>query len=153
MTHRVLLTSVGIIAALFTTLVVCGSARTDDSDHKHTGPLDECAKACADCMRECESCSDHCAGLLTSGKKEHLTTFRTCADCAEVCGAAAKIAARHGPMAVTICEACAKACDDCGAACEKHPDDKHMQECAKSCRACAKACRDMIKHAGQEQGK
>jgi hypothetical protein len=56
-------------------------------------------------------------------------------------------------MAVTICEACAKACDDCGIACEKHPDDKHMQECGKACRACAKACRDMIKHAGQEQGK
>jgi hypothetical protein len=153
MNRRVLSCLLGMTAALFTALAVSGSGRTDEADHKHGGPFEECAKACADCMRECESCSDHCARLVASGKKEHLTTWQTCADCGEFCGAAAKIASRHGPMAVTICEACAKACDVCGAACEKTPDDKHMQECAKACRACANACREMIKRVGHEQSK
>jgi hypothetical protein len=137
-----------MIAALVAILAFCASARTDVTEHKHAGPMDECAKACADCMRECESCSDHCAHLLALGKKEHLTTLQTCTDCGEICGAAAKITSRHGPMAVPICEACVKSCDICAAACEKTGDDKHMQECAKACRACAKACRDMIKHVG-----
>ena len=151
MNRRKLLGLLGGSIAGFTTLAAYGSGRAEQSDHDHSGPLEECARVCADCLRECESCSDHCARLLASGKKEHLTTLQTCADCAEVCAAAAKIASRHGPLAVAICEACAKACDICGAACEKTPDDQHMQKCAKACRDCAKACRDMIKHVGHEQ--
>jgi len=150
MNRRQLLSLVGASAAGFTAVAAYGSGPADETDHIHGGRLDECAKACADCMRECESCSDHCARLVASGKKEHLTTLQTCTDCAEVCGAAAKIASRHGPLAVTICEACAKACDVCGAACEKSPDDEHMQKCAKACRDCAKACRDMIKQVGRQ---
>ena len=150
MNRRELIGFLGVSVAGFTALAAPGFGR-EQGEHNHSGPLEECAKVCADCLRECESCSDHCARLLASGKKEHLTTLQTCADCAEVCGAAAKIASRHGPLAVAICEACAKACDICGAACEKAPDDQHMQKCAKACRYCAKACRDMVKHVGHEQ--
>ena len=150
MNRRELIGLLGGSIAGFTTLAAPGFGR-EQGEHNHSGPLEECAKVCADCLRECESCSDYCARLLASGKKEHLTTLQTCADCAEFCAAAAKIASRHGPLAVTICEACAKACDICGAACEKTPDDQHMQKCAKACRDCAKACRDMIKHVGHGQ--
>jgi Domain of Unknown Function (DUF326) len=153
MNRRLTLSLGEVITALFMVLAACGSGRTDDTDNKHSGPMEQCARVCAACLRECESCSDHCARLLASGKKEHLATLQTCADCAEFCGAAAKIASRHGPMAVTICEACAKACDACGAACPKTPDDPHMQKCAKACRDCAKACRDMIKQVGSEPSK
>ena len=124
--------------------------RAGEKDH-HAEHFDKCAKACADCMRECESCAHHCAHLMAAGKKEHLKTLGTCADCAEFCASAAKIVSRHGPMAVPACEACAKACDDCAAeckrCCEKTPDE-HMSRCAKACNDCAKACRDMAKHAG-----
>jgi hypothetical protein len=102
-------------------------------------------------MRECEMCARHCADLVAAGRKEHLKTLGTCADCAEFCAAAARIVSRNGPMSVTICEACAKACDTCGAACEKFASDEHMRRCAQECRECAKACRDMIQHAGHNK--
>ena len=153
MNRRELLGLLGGSAAGFTALAAYGAGPAGQTDHNHGGPLDQCAKVCADCLRECASCSDHCARLVASGKKDHLTTWQTCADCAEFCAAAAKIASRHGPLAVTICEACAKACDVCAAACAKNLDDKHMQECAKACRDCAKACRDMIQQVGQAQSK
>ncbi len=148
MNSRVLPSFLGISVALLMALA-CGSGQADE--HKHAGHMEECAKACALCMRECESCSDHCARLLASGKIEHLATLQTCTDCADICATAAKITSRHGPMAVTICEACAKSCDTCGAACQKNATDKHMQECANACRTCALACREMIKHIGHEQ--
>src|SRR5262245_52429304 len=121
------------------------------ADDKHAVHFDKCAKACADCMRECEACKHHCGQLVASGQKEHLTTVRTCSDCAEFCAAAARIVSHRGPMANLICESCAKACDVCGAACERFPNDKHMQACAKECRECAQACREMLKHAGHAQ--
>lgn len=120
------------------------------ADVKHATAFDQCAKACADCMRECESCAHHCAHLLAEGKKDHLHTLGTCTDCAEVCSSAARIVSRHGPLAVPICEMCTKACDTCAAACEKFPDDPHMQRCARECLVCAKACREMIEHAGSK---
>ena len=153
MNRRELLGLLGASAAGFTALAAYGSGPAGETDHNHGGPFDQCAKACSDCLRECESCADYCARLVASGKKDHLTTWQTCADCAEFCAAAAKIASRHGPLAVTICEACAKACDVCGTACEKTPDDKHMQECAKACRECATACRAMVNHVSRAQSK
>jgi hypothetical protein len=114
----------------------------------HHEAFEKCAKACTHCLRECESCAHHCAHLVAEGKKDHLKTLGTCADCADFCTAAARIVARHGKMAVPICESCAKACDVCGEACEKFSDDKHMARCAKACRECATECRAMIKHVG-----
>lgn len=116
--------------------------------HAHAEMFEACAKACSDCQRECDACATHCAHQLESGKKGHLTTLMTCRDCADICAAAAQIVARGGPFAGTICTACVKACNDCAAACEKFPDDKHMKECAEECRKCEKACKAMLTHAG-----
>ena len=113
--------------------------------------LQACAKACSDCQRACDMCATHCAQLLASGKKEHLTTLATCQDCADFCVAAAQIVARGGPFAALICESCATACAQCGKECEKFPDDKHMKICAEECRKCEKACREMVKHLGHGQ--
>jgi hypothetical protein len=149
--------TLGIVAVLAVGLAVGGGRNVvaDDKakDQEHHGHYVECAKACTMCMRECETCAHHCAHLLADGKKEHLKTLGTCADCAEFCGSAAKITSRHGPMAVSSCEACAKACDTCGTECEKHPDDEHMKRCAKACRDCAKACREMVQHLGGSAAK
>lgn len=129
-------------------------ARQGQSDEKkiahseHDEMLQACAKACSDCQRACDTCSTHCSHLLSEGKKEHLATLMSCADCATVCVAASRIVARGGPQSTLICECCAKACDQCAAACEKFPDDKHMKACAEECRRCEKSCRAMLKHTG-----
>lgn len=140
---------VSVLLTLLTAAVLGLAVPADAADKKpeemHAGHMDACARACADCMLECESCMRHCADLVSNGKKEHVVTAGTCADCAEFCSAAAKIVAHRGPMATLICESCAKACDKCGTECEKFPDDAHMARCAKSCRDCAKSCREMVK--------
>ena len=119
-------------------------------EHVHLhGPFSACAKACAQCMLACDSCHHHCERLVAEGKKDHVKTMRLCNDCGAICAVAAQLASRDGPLSVTLCDACAKACDTCGAACKKF-EDEHMQACAKACAACAKACRDMIEHAGHQ---
>jgi hypothetical protein len=126
------------------------AARAHKADDPHHKQFAECARACADCMLACEECGHHCARLVAEGHKEHhhehVRTAATCLDCADVCSAAAKIVARGGPFARTICQACVKTCEDCGKECAKVPDDEHMKRCADECQRCAKACRDMLEH-------
>jgi hypothetical protein len=143
------------IAGLLTAALLLAAAppgadekRAPDDKHPHAAAFLDCAKACSDCQRECDSCALHCADLVAAGKKDHLRTLGTCADCANFCATAAQIVARQGPLSATICEACAKACDVCGSACEKFADDEHMKRCAQECRRCEKACREMLKHTG-----
>ncbi len=125
------------------------TAAADDPHAMHAKHFMECAKACADCQRECDSCASHCAHLVAEGKKEHMKTLGTCADCASICSTAARITARGGPFSGTICEACAKACAACGAACDQvGGDDEHMKRCAEECRRCEKACRGMLQMVG-----
>jgi hypothetical protein len=109
------------------------------ADHAHAEHFMKCAKACAECQLECDSCFTHCVSLLGEGKKEHAATAQLCADCSACCQLGSSLSARQSPLAGPACEACAKACDICAAACEKLPSDKHMAQCAKSCRDCAKS--------------
>ena len=117
-----------------------------DEAHEHHGHFMKCAKACADCQLQCDSCFTHCRTLLAAGKKDHAKTVQTCADCAECCKLASTLTARSSPFSAAACECCAKCCDECAAACGKFKEDKHMAECSKSCRDCAKACREMLEH-------
>ncbi len=145
MTRREVLGILSAGAAGITALA--GSRGLADEPHAgHGEHFDKCAKACAGCMQECDSCYHHCSGLVTEGQKDHAKTMNLCVDCGEICSAAAKLASRQSVLAAILCEACAKACDECGAACGKFPDDTHMAKCAKACRDCAAACRDMIKN-------
>ncbi len=144
-----LIVSASLVATILALTLAQGPARAAEDHKDHMGGVfDKCAKACATCMLHCESCFRHCATLVASGNKAHVPTMGTCRDCADLCGVAAKLAARKGPFSVLTCEACAKACDECGKKCEAFKDDKHMLACAKACRDCAAACREMIKHAG-----
>lgn len=115
----------------------------DHSEHDHD--MHVCAKACAACQRECDSCATHCAHKLHDNKPDHLKSLMTCQDCADVCSAAARIVSRGGPFAALVCQACADACSKCAAQCEKFPDDAHMQKCAKECLACREACLEMTR--------
>jgi len=130
-----------------------GDTKADDAAaHAHAGHFMACAKACAECMNQCDSCFHHCYRLVQDGKKEHARTMHTCADCGELCAVASRLSARQSPMAAATCEACARGCDICGAECEKFSSDEHMKQCAKACRDCAKACREMVQHAGHLTG-
>jgi hypothetical protein len=134
------------LVPVFLTAFLLSAPPLRAQEHPHSEHMMKCARACADCQLECDSCFAHCRALLGEGKKEHAKTAQTCSDCADVCSLAAKLSARGSPYAGSICDACAKTCDDCAAACEKFPDDQHMKKCATTCRACAKACREMVEH-------
>jgi len=130
--------------------VTAGTVRADNGhadESRHDGPWAKCAKACALCTIECNSCYQHCTGLVAAGHKDHAKAMRLCIDCAGFCATAAELTARHSALAILACEACAKACDMCAEECQRFPEDKHMAACAKSCRECAADCREMIKHA------
>jgi hypothetical protein len=144
MNRREALSVLGATTAGLTALA--GVEAHADEGHEHHGPFDTCAKACADCQQQCDSCFHHCAGLVVKGEKDHAKAMHLCVDCAEVCATAAKLVSRHSTLSGAVCEACVKCCEECAAACEKFPGDKHLAACAKSCRDCAKACREMIKH-------
>src|SRR3954469_5311271 len=60
--------------------------RADDKGHEaHASHFDQCAKACTECMRECESCAHHSVHLIADGKKDYLKSVGTCSDCTEFC--------------------------------------------------------------------
>jgi hypothetical protein len=119
----------------------------DHAGHHHSNAFEGCAKTCANCMTECESCFAHCAGRASDGSKPHTLTLQACNDCADLCRISATLAARGSKHAVAVCLACAEACDACVATCGQFKDDAHMQQCAESCRKCASECREMAKHA------
>ena len=116
---------------------------------QHASQLTKCAKVCADCQLECDSCFAHCLKLLADGKKEHAATAQLCADCAECCKTCATLCARQSPLAAHMLECCAKCCDQCAEACAKYTDDEHMAKCAKACQECAKHCRETLKQLGK----
>src|SRR5205823_4686303 len=59
--------------ALMAALALAAAAPAADSPHHHDAMM-KCAKACAACQLECDSCLAHCKHLLSEGKKEHAPT-------------------------------------------------------------------------------
>jgi len=137
------------MAAALAVIVLSTAGQAVSAEHEHAEHFTKCAKVCANCQVECDSCFKHCLDLVAGGKKEHAATAQLCVDCAECCKTCSTLCARQSPLSRPMLECCAKCCDDCAAACEKFPDDKHMATCAKSCRDCAKECREMLKHLGK----
>jgi hypothetical protein len=97
-----------VLAAVLGTAVLAPNGqqpgeKAGQPGHHAPSMQEKCAAACSDCQRACDGCAHHCGTMLAEGKKEHLTTLRTCEDCATVCAAAACVVARHGPFADTVC--------------------------------------------------
>ena len=118
------------------------------AQHEHDEYFTKCARTCAGCQLECDSCFKHSLTLLADGKKEHDKTAQLCADCAECCKTCSTLCARKSPLARHMLECCEKCCTECAAACGKFPGEQNMAECAKSCGQCAKECRELLKHLG-----
>jgi hypothetical protein len=144
-----MLRTCSLIAAALAVAVVSPVGPMVYAGHEHAMHLTKCAKVCAACQVQCDSCFKHCLELVAAGNKKHAETAQLCADCGECCKTCATLCARKSPLVGPMLECCAKCCDECAAACEKLPDDKHMADCAKECRACAKECRAMLKHPGK----
>jgi Domain of Unknown Function (DUF326) len=138
-----------VTAAALVVAVIAPLGPSARAQHEHDEHFTKCAKTCADCQLECDSCFKHCLTLLTDGKKEHAKTAQLCADCAECCKTCSTLCARQSPLARHMLECCEKCCTECAVACGKYPDDKHMTACAKSCSDCAKECSEMLKHLGK----
>jgi hypothetical protein len=141
--------TVSLMAAALAVAVVAPLGTSARAQHEHNEHFLKCARACADCQLQCDSCFTHCLTLLADGQKDHAKAAQLCADCPECCKACSTLCARQSPLARHMLECCATCCDECAAACGKFPDDKHMAACATSCRECAKECRELLKHLGK----
>src|SRR4051812_7728677 len=106
MHRRTMQVVLGLTALALVVLSAPTSARPADDKEKHVH-VHKCAKACAICALACEDCARHCASKLGSGEKTHAKSLQLCLDCADLCTTAAKVVARKGPTAQTVCKACA----------------------------------------------
>ncbi|MCX2946931.1 four-helix bundle copper-binding protein [Lentzea sp. NEAU-D7] len=99
------------------------------------------------CAEACTACADAC--LSESSVAELTKCIRTDLDCADICGATARVLSRHtaydANISRALLEACAVACKACGDECWSHANmHEHCRICAEACRACETACRDLL---------
>ena len=110
----------------------------------HQRIMEECLKACGDCMDICNQTAHHCFQQVQQGKTAHAAPWHLTVDCQEFCATSAKMIGRHSPLMAAACDACARACDECAQACERISGEEQMTLCAQSCRSCARSCREMV---------
>lgn len=71
--------------------------------------------------------------------------MRTDMDCADICGATARVFSRHtgfeADISRSLLETCATACKSCTDECARH---QHGPICAEACHSCELACRDLL---------
>src|SRR5260370_17078354 len=87
-----------LMAATLAVAVVAPVGQSARAQHEHAEHFLKCAKVCADCQLQCDSCFKHCLTLLADGKKEHLKTAQLCADCPECCKTCSTLCARPSPL-------------------------------------------------------
>lgn len=113
------------------------------------GVLVRCIDACVACAQACVACADACLG---EGDVTHLARcIRLDADCADVCGATARVLSRHQHPDLEslrkLVEACALISQRCAEECEQHEAmHAHCKVCAAACRTCLKACGEVLRH-------
>jgi len=128
----------------------------DELDH---GPLDgsgtprgvvrKCIDACLACAQACTACAD--AGLLEPHLEARTKCIRLSLDCADVCGATARVLTRQtlpDDFAIrTLVLACAAVTAATALECLEHdaPEHERCRTCAEACRACERACLALAK--------
>jgi hypothetical protein len=112
-------------------------ARELDKTHE------DCLKACSDCARACDETFHHCYQEVAEGKRDHAKPLHYLSDCAGFCGLSACMIAKHSPLMVDSCAACAEACRKTSAVVEKFDDDE-MRRAAEKLRACERSCLNMV---------
>ncbi|WP_298455394.1 four-helix bundle copper-binding protein [uncultured Cellulomonas sp.] len=99
------------------------------------------------CSQACTACADAC--LSEEMVADLRTCIRTNLDCADSCGATARILSRHtgydADLTRAHLEACIAACRACGDQCEQHAGmHEHCRVCAEACRSCEEACGELL---------
>ncbi|WP_309112640.1 four-helix bundle copper-binding protein [Saccharothrix sp.] len=99
------------------------------------------------CAEACTACADAC--LSEDAVPELTKCIRTNMDCADICGATARVLSRHtgydANISRSLLEACATACKSCADECARHQDrHEHCRICAEACHSCELACRDLL---------
>jgi hypothetical protein len=102
-----------LMAVALTMAVVAPVGPYALAQHEHAEHFMKCAKVCADCQVQCDSCFKHCLTRLAEDKKEHAKTAQLCADNSECCKTCSSLCARESPLANPMLECCAKCCDEC----------------------------------------
>lgn len=105
----------------------------------------EAVSAAAQCSLVCTTCADACLDETMDGLEE---CIRLNQDCAEICGAVARMLARPGHQdretLERLLDGCIRACRACGEECGRHAGAmEHCRVCAETCEACADACAAM----------
>jgi len=127
------------------------AARADEKNSEHCCELDkaheDCFKACSECAKACDMMFHHCYTKVAEGKAEHARPLHFASDCAGFCALSACMIAKHSPLMVHSCAACAEACKETAAEVGKF-DDEHMKAAAQALRDCEKSCREMVSQMG-----
>jgi hypothetical protein len=114
-----------------------GAAMELDKTHE------DCLKACSECARTCDETFHHCYQQVAEGKRDHARPLHFLSDCAGFCGLSACMIAKHSPLMVDSCGACAEACRKTATVVEKFDSDE-MRRAAEKLRACEKSCTNMV---------
>ena len=105
-----------------------------------------CVDACNECAQVCTACADACLGEQMVEEMRHCITMDL--NCADICGATARVLSRQtsydAAMTRAALTACAEACRLCGDECEQHEAMEHCRICAAACRRCEEACRRLL---------
>ncbi len=108
--------------------------------------LADTIEALAGCATTCTQCADAC--LSEPSVADMTACIRLDLDCADICGATARLVARqtHHDAAVTraMLEACIAVCSACATECGQHSHMEHCRICAEECRRCEQACRTLL---------
>lgn len=103
--------------------------------------------ALVECAQACTACADAC--LSEDMVAELRRCIRLNLDCADSCGATARILSRHTAYDANVTrahlQACIAACRACGDECSQHAQmHEHCRICADACRRCEELCRDLL---------
>lgn len=98
------------------------------------------------CAEACTACADAC--LSEKSVADLTKCIRTNLDCADVCGATARVLSRHtgydANISRTLLDACTTVCRSCAEECGSHEAmHAHCRLCAEACRACEEACQSL----------
>jgi hypothetical protein len=152
MKRREMLGALGVGAAGLAALSA-GEARAQhehEHAHQHDKVHEDCLKACSDCAKTCDETFHHCYMMVAEGKREHAKPLHLVSDCAGFCSLSACMIAKHSPLMVHSCAACAEACKATAAEVEKF-DSREMKEAARALHDCERSCRAMVAAMGGHQ--
>lgn len=115
-----------------------------------SGELAEAIEALISCATTCTQCADAC--LAEPSVADMTGCIRLDLDCADICGAMARVVSRQTEYDADVTRAmllaCIAVCSACAAECGQHgPHMEHCRICAEACQRCEQACRTLLQAA------